>query len=110
MTVKEWIEENGLKDGDKIKIIKAPASNNSHWDYHVGKIYKLSLGKRFISKANEYNCSPEELVTIYYTNNIREGFDRYPIDCLEIVGKEPKQKEEEYVYKRKSLLNWKGAE
>ena len=105
MTAKEWVEINSLKDGDEIKIIKAPASNNSHWDYHVGKIYCLNLDERFISKTNEYGYSPEELVTIRYRDRMDKDFDRYPINCLEIVNKQ-----EEYVYKRKSLLNWRKEE
>ena len=102
MNRKQWIKENNLKHGDKIKILCSPNSKDLYWNKFIGKVYYLDFSRNNIEEGAD-KC---KYIAVSYTSVKKPKemgcWDIYPITCLKIVNKE-----EEYVYKRKSLLNWK---
>lgn len=94
MTAIEWMRIHNLVIGDEVEIIKADAfwmsHNPSDYKDYIGKILKISSIKTSGDKI--YLC-PCRIGVIWR------------IDCLKPV--KDIQEKQEYVYKRKSLLNWK---
>lgn len=101
---KKWMKENGLEIGDKVKLVTVDKNFKfyvpSMPDYLHKELEILSFELSVLSRTTE-----QPIVFL----KVNELLDQFPIGlCFPIGWLEPVNKKEEYIYKRKSLLNWKG--
>ena len=107
LTSKKWMKENGLTIGDKVRIVTVAKDFkyyiSSMPDYLYRELEILSF------ELNALSRTKEEALLYLKVNELSSNMPIglcFPVSWLEPVNKKPEQ--EEYIYKRKSLLNWKG--
>lgn len=99
MTAKEWMKKHNLEIGDEVRVVAATAT----WMQFYPE-YKDSIGKIFKLSMIVHNMG----TTVRLSPSVKQDM-LWTTDCLEPVLEEVTEVEE-YIYKRKNLLNWERKE